>query len=64
MIGEPFRVVPAAYVVLQRGPEALQLRRGTGCRDGHRAVAAAGNVDAGQSGVRSGLPGSGQPSVP
>ena len=45
MMGERFRVVPAAYVVLQRGPEVLlQLRQGTGYRDGHWAVAAAGHV--------------------
>jgi 8-oxo-dGTP diphosphatase len=50
MMGERFRVVPAAYVVLQRGPEVLlQLRQGTGYRDGHWAVAAAGHVEAGES---------------
>jgi 8-oxo-dGTP diphosphatase len=45
-----FRVVPAAYVVLRRGPEVLlQLRAGTGYRDGHWACAAAGHVEAGES---------------
>ncbi len=51
-----FRVVPAAYVLLLRssardGPDEvlLQLRRGTGYRDGHWACAAAGHVEAGES---------------
>ena len=48
-----FRVVPAAYVVLQRnvgaGQVLLQLRSGTGYRDGHWACAAAGHVEAGES---------------
>jgi 8-oxo-dGTP pyrophosphatase MutT (NUDIX family) len=48
-----FRVVPAAYVLLLRGTgrEAevlLQLRQGTGYRDGHWAAAAAGHVEAGE----------------
>ncbi len=49
-----FAVVPAAYVMLLRGPESerevlLQLRRGTGYRDGHWACAAAGHVEQGES---------------
>jgi 8-oxo-dGTP diphosphatase len=49
-----FRVVPAAYVLLLRGtgPAAevlLQLRQGTGYRDGHWAAAAAGHVEADES---------------
>ena len=45
-----FTVVPAAYVVLRRGTEVLlQLRSGTGYRDGHWACAAAGHVEAGES---------------
>ena len=45
-----FRVVPAAYVVLRRAGEVLlQLRSGTGYRDGHWACAAAGHVEAGES---------------
>lgn len=44
-----FQVVPAAYVVLQRGPEVLlQLRHGTGYLDGHWAVPA-GHVEAGET---------------
>ncbi len=45
-----FTVVPAAYVVLRLGDEVLlQLRQGTGYRDGHWATAAAGHVEAGES---------------
>ena len=45
-----FRVVPAAYVVLRRGDEVLlQLRQGTGYRDGYWAAAAAGHVEPGES---------------
>jgi 8-oxo-dGTP diphosphatase len=49
-----FRVVPAAYVLLQRGTGRtaevlLQLRRGTGYRDEHWAAAAAGHVEEGES---------------
>ncbi|MGH3585106.1 MAG: NUDIX domain-containing protein [Pseudonocardia sp.] len=49
-----FRVVPAAYVLLLRGTGAdvevlLQLRQGTGYRDGHWAAAAAGHVEADES---------------
>jgi 8-oxo-dGTP pyrophosphatase MutT (NUDIX family) len=45
-----FRLVPAAYVLLLRGPEVLlQLREGTGYRDGHWAAAAAGHVEADES---------------
>ena len=49
-----FRVVPAAYVFLLRGAGAdaevlLQLRQGTGYRDGHWAAAAAGHVEADES---------------
>lgn len=60
---ERFRVVPAAYVLLLRpepdGPAGsdgatgrqvlLQLRQGTGYRDGHWAAAAAGHVERGES---------------
>lgn len=50
----PFQVVPAGYVLLLRdapgGDEVLmQLRWGTGYRDGHWAAAAAGHVEAGES---------------
>lgn len=46
-----FAVVPAAYVLMLRETEAgtevlLQLRQGTGYRDGHWAAAAAGHVEA------------------
>jgi 8-oxo-dGTP pyrophosphatase MutT (NUDIX family) len=49
-----FRVVPAAYVLLFRGTDSdaevlLQLRQGTGYRDGHWAAAAAGHVEADES---------------
>jgi 8-oxo-dGTP diphosphatase len=49
-----FRVVPAAYVFLLRGTGhdaevLLQLRQGTGYRDGHWAAAAAGHVEADES---------------
>jgi 8-oxo-dGTP pyrophosphatase MutT (NUDIX family) len=46
-----FRVVPAAYVLLLdgEGRVLLQLRQGTGYRDGHWAAAAAGHVEAGES---------------
>ena len=49
-----FRVVPAAYVLLLRGTGGdaevlLQLRQGTGYRDGHWAAAAAGHVEADES---------------
>jgi 8-oxo-dGTP diphosphatase len=49
-----FRVVPAAYVLLLRGTGRdaevlLQLREGTGYRDGHWAAAAAGHVEADES---------------
>ncbi len=51
------RVVPAAYVYLLRGEHPvgpgtevlLQLRRGTGYRDGHWAAAAAGHLDPGET---------------
>ncbi|MBW0104718.1 NUDIX domain-containing protein [Pseudonocardia sp. KRD291] len=56
-----FRVVPASYVLLLRDPGRpepggdtevlLQLRRGTGYRDGHWAAAAAGHVELGESAV-------------
>ena len=43
------RLVAAAYVVLQRGEEVLlQLRRGTGYRDGHWAVLA-GHLEPGET---------------
>ncbi len=45
-----FSLVPAAYVVLLRGTDVLlQLRQGTGYRDGHWAAAAAGHVEDGES---------------
>ncbi len=46
-----FRVVPAAYVFLLDGDGRvlLQLRQGTGYRDGYWAAAAAGHVEAGES---------------
>lgn len=49
-----FRVVPAAYVLLLRGTGGdaevlLQLRQGTGYRDGHWAAAAAGHVETDES---------------
>jgi 8-oxo-dGTP pyrophosphatase MutT (NUDIX family) len=51
-----FRVVPAAYVVLRQGTEVLlQLRSGTGYRDGYWACAAAGHVEAGESVVEAAL---------
>ncbi|ANY08433.1 NUDIX hydrolase [Pseudonocardia sp. HH130630-07] len=48
-----FQVVPAAYVLLLRGDGArtevlLQLRAGTGYRDGYWAAAAAGHVEQGE----------------
>ncbi len=47
-------MVPAAYVLLLRGSGRdaevlLQLRQGTGYRDGHWAAAAAGHVEADES---------------
>jgi len=45
-----FRVVPATYVLFRRDNEVLlQLRQGTGFRDGHWAAAAAGHVEADES---------------
>jgi 8-oxo-dGTP diphosphatase len=46
-----FRVVPAAYVLLLDGAGRvlLQLRQGTGYRDGYWATAAAGHVEAGEA---------------
>jgi 8-oxo-dGTP diphosphatase len=45
-----FRVVPAAYVLLQREDTVLlALRQNTGYRDGHWATAAAGHVEDGES---------------
>ena len=45
-----FRVVPAAYVLLRRDDAVLlQLRQGTGYRDGYWAAAAAGHVEQGES---------------
>jgi 8-oxo-dGTP diphosphatase len=49
-----FQVVPAAYLVLVRDSPGglqvlLQLREGTGYRDGFWAAAAAGHVEAGES---------------
>jgi len=48
-LAERTLLVAAAYVVLRRGVQVLmQLRQGTGYRDGHWAVLA-GHVDAGES---------------
>lgn len=52
-----YRLVPAAYVFLRRqrtGEDEvlLQLRQGTGYRDGYWAAAAAGHVEAGESAVQ------------
>ncbi len=45
-----FAVVPAAYLILRRGEDALlQRRAGTGYYDGHWACGAAGHVEAGES---------------
>lgn len=49
-----FRIVPASYVIFLRGIESdrevlLQLRQGTGYRDGHWATAAAGHIEDGES---------------
>lgn len=51
---ERFAVVPAAYLYLlregERGTEVLlQLRQGTGYRDGYWAAAAAGHVEQGET---------------
>lgn len=44
-----FQVVPAAYVLMLRdGQVLLQLRQGTGYRDGHWAAAAAGHIEQGE----------------
>jgi len=52
-VTQRFRVVPAAYVVLRRGAKVLlQLRSGTGYRDGHWACAAPWHVEAGESVVQ------------
>ena len=49
-VPQQFSLVPAAYVVLRRGPDVLlQLRSGTGYMDDHWATAAAGHVEAGES---------------
>jgi 8-oxo-dGTP diphosphatase len=46
-VADRFRVIPAAYVLLRRADQVLlQLRQGTGYRDGHWAAAAAGHVEA------------------
>ena len=45
-----FTLVPAAYLVFRReGQVLLQLRQGTGYRDGFWACAAAGHVEGGES---------------
>ncbi|MFI2363460.1 NUDIX domain-containing protein [Promicromonospora sp. NPDC019610] len=45
-----FALVPAAYLYFRReGQVLLQLRQGTGYRDGHWACAAAGHVEEGES---------------
>ncbi|GGM39380.1 NUDIX domain-containing protein [Promicromonospora citrea] len=49
---ERFALVPAAYLFLRReGQVLLQLRQGTGYRDGYWACAAAGHVEEGESAV-------------
>lgn len=51
-----FSVVPAAYLIFLRGDEVLlQYRSGTGYRDDHWAVAAAGHVEAGESVLAAGV---------
>lgn len=55
MIEGRYAVIPAAYVLLLREGEAgtevlLQLRTNTGFMDGHWASAAAGHVEAGETG--------------
>jgi 8-oxo-dGTP diphosphatase len=55
-VTDRFRVVPAVYVLLRRGDEVLlQLRQGTGFRDGYWAVGAAGHVEAGESVLAAGV---------
>jgi 8-oxo-dGTP diphosphatase len=55
-VTERFRVVPAVYVLLRREFEVLlQLRKGTGFRDGYWAVGAAGHVEAGESVLAAGV---------
>lgn len=50
VVTQRFRVIPAAYVLLRRGDEALlQLRQNTGYRDGFWAMAAAGHVEEDES---------------
>lgn len=50
---DPFRVVPAAYVIFRRADPhdevLLQLRQNTGYMDGFWATGAAGHVEAGES---------------
>lgn len=49
---ERFALVPAAYLFLRReGQVLLQLRQGTGYRDGYWACAAAGHVEEGEPAV-------------
>ncbi|WP_246187087.1 NUDIX hydrolase [Microlunatus speluncae] len=51
-----FTVVPAAYLIFRRGEEVLlQYRSGTGYRDDHWAMAAAGHVEAGESVLAAGV---------
>lgn len=61
-----FMVVPAAYVLLRRGVTAagtgaasgellMNLRSGTGYRDGHWATAAAGHIEHGESAVEAAI---------
>ncbi|MCQ1953599.1 NUDIX domain-containing protein [Arthrobacter sp. zg-Y238] len=48
-----FQVVPASYLIFQRGDRVLlQLRQGTEYMDGYWATAAAGHVEAGESAVQ------------
>jgi len=49
-VGRVFCLVPAAYVFLLRDDRVLlQLRSGTGFRDGHWAAGAAGHVELGET---------------
>lgn len=52
-MSDRFQVVPACYVIFQRGERVLlQLRQGTGYMDGYWATAAAGHVEAEESVVQ------------
>lgn len=56
MTAPRFTVVPAAYLIFLREDSVLlQYRSGTGYRDDHWAVAAAGHVEAGESVLAAGV---------